>query len=319
MQKLSLNKYSEKIISELVENKEQYSILVNQDDTGAWLIDCGIQSFGSIEAGLKVSELCMGGLGKVVLNHSFFSDKISWNISVYSSHPVLACLASQYAGWNLKHENFFSLGSGPARALAQREEIFKELEYVDKGKKTAIVLEVDSKPPKEVIEKIYGDCKVLPENLYIFLTPTTSIVGNIQICSRVLEVGLHKAHAIGFPINTIKYGLASTPLPPVAKDTLTGMGRTNDSIIYGGIVDLTVNLSDSEISKTYNKIPSQSAKDYGDPFRKILKKYNGDFYKIDGSLFSPSKIKINSTQTGNSFFAGKINTNLVEKSFFNVE
>ena len=27
-----------------------------------------------------------------------------------------------------------------------------------------------------------------------------------------------------------------------------------------------------------------------------MKKYNGDFYKIDGSLFSPSKIKINSTQ-----------------------
>ena len=317
--KLSVNKYSEKIIDDLVNKSEQYSIVVEQNRTGAWIVDCGINVSGSIEAGLKVSELCMGGLGSVFLSHSNFSDRINWNISVFSSHPVLSCLASQYAGWNLKHKKFFSLGSGPARALAQREEIFKKLGYKDKGQKTAIILEVDTEPPCEVIEKIFKDCNILPKNLYIFLTPTTSIIGNIQICSRVLEVGLHKAHEIGFDISKIKYGFASTPLPPVAQDTLTGMGRTNDSIIYGGIVDLAVDMQNSEIMKSYEKIPSFSAKDYGEPFKNILKKYNGDFYKIDGSLFSPSKVKINSTITGESFFSGNLNIKLVEKSFFNVE
>ena len=43
-------------------------------------------------------------------------------IHVKSSQPVLACLASQYAGWSIKHEEngtkFQALGSGPARALS---------------------------------------------------------------------------------------------------------------------------------------------------------------------------------------------------------
>lgn len=314
--RLSVNKYSECIIDDLIINNEKYSIIVEKDKSGAWIVDCGMKCPGSIEAGLKVSELCMGGLGNVSLNYSSFSEKIIWNISVFSSHPVVACLASQYAGWNLKHGNFFSLGSGPARALAQREDIFKKLNYTDQGKKTAIVLEVNAQPPEEIIKKIFNDCKVDPGSLYIFLTPTTSIVGNIQVCSRVLEVGLHKAHEIGFPINKIIHGYASTPLPPLSNDTLNGMGRTNDSIIYGGIVDLTVEMSDAEILENVKKIPSQSAKDYGEPFKNILKKYNGDFYKIDPSLFSPSQVKISSMITGNSFFSGNINKELVQKSFF---
>ena len=71
-----------------------------------------------------------------------------------SNQPVLACLASQYAGWALSHEKFFSLGSGPARALAQREDLFKELAYKDAADSTCIVLETDKIPPMEVIDKI---------------------------------------------------------------------------------------------------------------------------------------------------------------------
>ena len=46
----------------------------------------------------------------------------SYLISVHSSKPVLACLGSQYAGWSLSHDNFFSLGSGPVRSIVQKEE-----------------------------------------------------------------------------------------------------------------------------------------------------------------------------------------------------
>ena len=59
-------------------------------------------------------------------------------IEVHSAQPVLACLGSQYAGWSLaasKEETggkkFFSLGSGPARALAVKEPLFDELGYRD--------------------------------------------------------------------------------------------------------------------------------------------------------------------------------------------
>ena len=44
-------------------------------------------------------------------------------------------------------------------------------------------------------------------------------------------------------------GIGTAPIPPVAKDMITGMGRTNDSIIYGGNIFLTINGSSDEAKK----------------------------------------------------------------------
>ena len=117
---------------------------------------------------------------------------------MFIHEPVLACLGSQYAGWSLSHENFFSLGSGPIRSIVQKEEIFSELNYKDKNTKTVAILEVDSLPPKEIIKKVSSDSKIKPENLTFILTPTTSITGNIQVVARVLEVAIHKIHELKF-------------------------------------------------------------------------------------------------------------------------
>ena len=142
------------------------------------------------------------------------------------------------------------------------------------------------------------------------------MVGNIQVVARVLEVALHKAHELNFPLHKIVDGIGSAPMPPIAKDTLTGMGRTNDSIIYGGNIFLTIKGSSDEAKKLAEELPSQNSKDFGIPFKEIFKKYQGDFYKIDGSLFSPARVSINSLESGETFHGGIIKTDLVEKSFF---
>ena len=80
---------------------------------------------------------------------------MSWaaltQIHVHSADPVLACLASQYAGWSLSHGEgkgaFHALASGPGRALARREPLFDELGYVDRSDSAVFVLEVDREPP----------------------------------------------------------------------------------------------------------------------------------------------------------------------------
>ena len=72
----------------------------------------------------------MGGLGAVRLAPDNATPRWPWTIAVASPQPVIACLGSQYAGWSLSHgtgkDAFFALGSGPARALAQKEAVFKE-------------------------------------------------------------------------------------------------------------------------------------------------------------------------------------------------
>lgn len=313
--KPSVNQLSAVIVSKLIAQADSLHIGVSKHDAGCTLIDAGIKFPGCAEAGRLIAEICMGGLGTVNLqSDDRFAD---WHeaVSVSSTQPVLACLASQYAGWALSHEKFFSLGSGPARALAQREDLFKELGYVDSAPSTCIVLETDKVPPVEVIEKILRDTKMSAEQLTIILTPTNSIAGVVQIVGRVLEVALHKAHTLHFPLENIISGNGLAVLPPVANDFMTGMGRTNDAILFGGFVSLQVKGDDADAAKLAQNLPSSASKDYGKTFAEVFKFYEMDFYKIDPMLFSPAQVRVTNVDTGNVFEAGQLNADLINISF----
>jgi methenyltetrahydromethanopterin cyclohydrolase len=232
---------------------------------------------------------------------------------------VLACLGSQYAGWSLQHESgserFFALGSGPARSLAATEELFKELAYRDRHDETVLVLEVDRAPPTPLLQRVAAECGVAPERLTVILTPTQSLAGTVQIAARSLEVALHKAHYLHFPLERIVDGLASAALPPPTPDFVAAMGRTNDAILYGGAVQLFVTGPESEARDLAEHLPSGASRDYGKPFAETFAKYGGDFYKIDPLLFSPGLISVTALESGRSFRRGQLDPDLLSRSF----
>jgi methenyltetrahydromethanopterin cyclohydrolase len=311
----SINALSMPLVEKLISQANTLNIGISQNAIGVTIVDAGIQFAGNVEAGRLIAEICMGGLGEIALNeNSNFKD---WpaSIKVATESPVLACLGSQYAGWALSHEKFFSLGSGPARAISQREELFKELNYKDSAQKTVLVLETDKIPPAEIIEKVARDTGLEAESLTFILTPTTSIAGTVQIVARVLEVALHKAHTLHFPLENIISGNGEAVLPPVSNDFMTAMGRTNDAILFGGYVQLNVNCSDDEAKKLASDLPSSASKDYGKTFAEVFKYYKMDFYQIDPLLFSPAKVRITNLKTNNSFSGGEFNEALIKKSF----
>lgn len=316
---ISINKLTKPLVEKLIENVDQLNLGLSATTGGAKVIDAGISNMGCLESGRLITEICMGGLGTVSLsmNDSFPNWPLS--IHVHSTNPVLSCLASQYAGWSLSHvkdeENFNALGSGPCRSLACKEELFNDLKYKDKFFSTAVVMEVDMTPPQEIIEKIVTDCNISEKNLTVILTPTKSLSGCVQVVGRVLEVGMHKVHELGFPLDKVIDGFGSAPIPPPAPDFLVGMGRTNDAILYGGKVHLYVNVPDDEAQELAKRLPSSTSNDYGKPFAEVFKEYKYDFYKIDKMLFSPAYVIVTSLKTGNTFRNGKIDLDLIEKSF----
>ncbi len=316
---LSVNQLSAPLLANLLQQAEVLQLGVFKHASGCTIVDAGIAHVGSLEAGRLIAEICLGGLASVRLqkDERFDPPLLNWPtaILVSSEQPVLACLASQYAGWALSHEKFFSLGSGPARALAQREALFAELAYSDAAPSTCIVLETDSIPPDAVIAKIVHDTQVPAAHLTIILTPTTSIAGVVQIVARVLEVALHKAHTLHFPLSRIISGSGMAVLPPVSKDFMTAMGRTNDAILFGGTVDLLINSDDDAANALALNLPSSASKDYGQTFAEVFKSANMDFYKIDPLLFSPAKVRIRNSQTGKVFESGQLNSTLLKQSF----
>ena len=314
-QNIRINQLSQPLVLSLINDAQALNLKILTHETGATIVDAGIEINGGLEAGRRIAEICMGGLGQVNFIQGNHFENWSAGLQVTARNPVLACLGSQYAGWALSHEKFFSLGSGPARCIAQREDIFKDIQYKDTAEKTVLILETDKIPPTEVIEKVARDTNIKIENLTFILTPTSSLAGTVQIVARVLEVALHKLHTLHFPLESLVDGIASAPLPPPSPDFLTGMGRTNDAILFGGFVQLFVNCSDEAAKELASELPSNASKDYGKPFAEVFKAVNMDFYQIDPLLFSPAKVTITNLSTGNSFFGGAFNEVLLNQSF----
>lgn len=316
---ISINALAAPLVENLVEQASQLRIAASRLTNGIRIVDAGIGVTGGIVAGCRVAEICLGGLGRVDFVPTGAGSAWPWELCVHTAQPVLACLGSQYAGWSLSHgegkNGFFALGSGPARALAAKEEVFEELGYHDAAESACLVLETDKTPPLPLLDKIASQCGVAPDKLTVILTPTRSLAGSVQVVSRVLEVALHKAHFLGFPLEHIVDGMGAAPLCPPAPDFLPAMGRTNDAILFGGRVHLFVAGDEAAAADLAQRMPSEASGDYGQPFAQIFKNVGYDFYKIDPLLFAPAQVSVTSLATGRSFSAGRINAELLERSF----
>jgi methenyltetrahydromethanopterin cyclohydrolase len=314
---ISVNALAGRCLDRLVADAAVLRIEVARGSRGELLIDAGHETPGGIAAGLRMAEICMGGLGACTLSDSG-SANAPFKLTTRTANPVIACLASQYAGWKLSSEaedGFFALGSGPARALAAKEEVFADIGYIDKADRGILVLEGERPPPADVVDYVARECGLAADRLAFIYAPTQSLAGSVQITARVLEVALHKAHALRFPLSDIIDGLGSAPLPPPHPDFVTAMGRTNDAIIYGGQVQLFVSGPASRARDLAENMPSIRSKDHGRPFAEIFRAYEGDFYKVDPMLFSPALAIVTALESGETFRAGAIDHGLIDASF----
>jgi methenyltetrahydromethanopterin cyclohydrolase len=316
---ISVNNGASPWVEWLIAGAAKLEIDVNTGSLGESLIDAGARRRGGVEAGLGIAKICLGGLGDVALTSDVAIPRWPWTLCVRSSQPVIACLGSQYAGWSLSHgegrDAFFALGSGPARAVAQKEALFEELGYRDAASRTTLVIESGNAPPPEIVAKVANDCGLPASALTIIYAPTQSLAGGVQVVARVLEVALHKAHALKFPLERIVDGMGSAPLSPPHPDFMTAMGRTNDAIIYGGRVHLFVTGPADEAKALAETLPSRASRHYGAPFRDIFKRFKGDFYAIDPMLFSPAETLVTAIDSGQTFRAGAVDGALVDASF----
>ncbi len=317
MNRLSLNRLAAPLVEQLIDDADRLRLGIDRPPGGAVLIDAGIRHTGGLEAGRRIAEICLSGLGSVRLTATSGFPDWPWQVEVATSQPVLACLASQYAGWSLSNDDpkFHALGSGPGRALAAREALFGELGYRDQADRACLVLETDRVPPPVLSDKICGDCGIEPSALTLILTPTGSLAGVVQIAARVVEVALHKAHALHFPLERIIDGLGGTPLPFPHPDGLQAMGRTNDTILFGGRVQLFVTGPDEDARQLAEQLPSSSSRDYGKPFAEVFKAYDYDFFKLDPMLFSPARVTVTALDSGRNFHAGRLDEPPLRRSF----
>ncbi len=314
---LSLNDRALELADRLAADAEAARAQVTTLSNGTRVIDCGAQAAGGFEAGRYLAEVCMAGLGKVAYAPLVIEGRWLPALTVTTDHPAVACLAAQYAGWRLDRDGYFAMASGPGRALIRAEELYDDLDWDEHASAAVLCLETREPPPPEVADFVAERAGVPPAALTLLMAPTASVAGSVQIAARVVETALHKLHELDFDVRRVVAGFGSCPVPPVAQDDMAAIGRTNDAVLYGGQVHFTVEADDDDALRALvERLPASASSDYGEPFGKVLKAADFDFYAIDPLLFSPAQIRLTSVGSGRSFEAGGVNLEVLERSFW---
>lgn len=312
---MSLNDRALRKAEQLLARADELRVALSRLPCGARVVDCGVKALGGLEAGRLLAEVCLAGLGQAQL---FRGREKLWpgaSIAVATDQPLLACMASQYAGWQISGEQYFAMGSGPMRVAAHREPLLRELVEREVATHAVGVLEASRLPTDEVCRTIAEQCEVPPESLLLLVARTKSLAGNVQVVARSVETALHKLHAVGFDLTRVISGFGTAPLPPSAADDLGAIGRTNDSVLYGGEVTLWVSGDDDSLMQIGPKVPSCCSAAFGDPFATIFEAAGRDFYQIDAALFSPAVVTFVNVDTGRSYRFGEVRPDILAQSF----
>jgi methenyltetrahydromethanopterin cyclohydrolase len=312
---LSMNERAAGLVDELIADADALGIEVRTLESGARVVDCGAKARGGLEAGLGFAAVCMGGLGRINPVPVVVGGRTWPGVGVSTDQPAAACLAAQYAGWKLQHDDFFAMASGPGRALARAEDLFEELAWQERAERAVLCLETRQDPPAAIGEKVAQRCGITPSAVTFLIAPTASECGSVQISARVVETALHKLHELGFDPGRVRHGWGCCPLAPVAAKDPAAIGRTNDAVLYGGTVHLWLEAGDDEAADLAARLPSAASDAFGTPFGELLAAANWDFYDIDPMLFSPADVTLTSTESGRSHHAGGLAPEVLERSF----
>ncbi|MCA9180596.1 MAG: methenyltetrahydromethanopterin cyclohydrolase [Planctomycetales bacterium] len=295
--------------------KHELQLVSSQLECRAQVLDFGVQARGGLAAGLQLATICMAGRASIVLSNG---DRSVWPgawVQVTTDQALDACMLSQYAGWPVKHEKFFAMGSGAMRLRRGREQLLQDLQASDADDLAVGTLECDELPSNALAEAMADECQIDPSQLYLAVAPTRSTAGCVQVVARCVETCMHKLHELGFELERVLSAHGLAPVPPATPDFAAGIGRTNDAILYGGQVVLWIDADDEQLADIGARLPSSASPDFGRPFAEIFKQCNYDFYKIDPGLFSPAEVTLMNVRTGNSWRFGALRGDLVSQSF----
>ncbi len=310
----TLNERASRVVDEIIRNADDLRVDVHTIG-GARVLDCGVNAVGGMRVGLFLARICLADLAEVSLLPPRSGTDMPM-VQVVSDQPVRACMASQYAGWQIAHGKYFAMGSGPMRAAYGKEQLFDRIPGRETPDHVVGCLEASKLPNDEVIAELAKKLNRPAEQITLLVAPTTSQAGLLQIVARSVETALHKLDELKFDLNQVVSGFGVAPLPPTSPDTITAIGRSNDAILYGSQVVLTVRAEDAALASIGPKVPASSSAAYGQPFAAIFHAAGGDFYKIDPMLFSPARIVFQNCTSGNSFAFGQIEVDILRKSFF---
>ncbi|MFB6080551.1 MAG: methenyltetrahydromethanopterin cyclohydrolase [Haloferacaceae archaeon] len=284
----SLNRMAVELADEALDFAGELGVAVHELDSGATVLDFGVEADGGLEAGMLLAEIQTAGLATIQTRMDEVADTPRAHVELATDRPALACLCSQKAGWELNVEGFEGLGSGPARALVGEEAEFEAVGYRDEFDLTVLAVEGPALPTDAVARHVAERTGVDPSGVFLPAYATGSLAGSVATAARAAELAVFRLFELGYDPLDVRSVAASAPVAPVSGDEATALGRTNDAVAYGGRVHLHV----AEEFDRFGEVPSTAAEEYGTPFASVFETADWDFRTVPTSVFGPAAVTV---------------------------
>src|SRR5262245_62090212 len=167
---MTLNERAHALADRLVAAADALRIEVHSI-AGARLIDCGVSAAGGLQAGLGLARVCLADLADVSVVPGEFGPAVQ----IQTDTPVAACMAAQYACWQISVGKYFAMASGPMRALYGKEELFDHLPGREAAPVAVGVLEARKLPTDEVVKYLAERLNLSADKLTLLVAPTASL------------------------------------------------------------------------------------------------------------------------------------------------
>ncbi|MFC7098315.1 methenyltetrahydromethanopterin cyclohydrolase [Halobaculum marinum] len=306
----SLNRMAVELVDEALDFADELNIAGYELDSGATVVDFGVDADGGLEAGLLLAEIQTAGLATLQTGMGRVDGSPTPYVELTTDHPGVALLGSQKAGWELDMPGFAGLGSGPARALVGEEREFQALGYYDEFDLTVLCVESATLPGDDVVEHVAEKANVNEPAVFLPTTALGSTAGSVTAAARAAELAVFRLFELGYDPENLQSVAGSAPVAPVSYDETEAMGRTNDALAYGGEVHLTV----AEDFDRFDEVPSSAADEYGRPFADVFADAEYDFYELDESVFAPAAVTVD-VLDGPTYALGDTREDLLAESF----
>jgi methenyltetrahydromethanopterin cyclohydrolase len=309
---ISINESATRYIDRMLDAEEELDVKSHYLENKSMLIDCGVEATGSIGAGILCAMVSLGGLGKVSISPGVIDSFYMNFVQTYVDKPAIACLCSQKPAWKLKTEGYVGTAYGPARAISQKPKaIFSVIHYEDDAETAVVNIETSALPTAREMDYIAKQCSTDPECVVALVSRPNSIVGSVVNGTRPTEWMMNRLLQLDYPVQDVSSASSVCPMAPIFKEEQDFIGASFDSIAYYGMLYAYVKTQDDRFKDTV----SSASKSHGKNFIELLKETQGDYSKVDHTLFAPGSIVVNGLSDGSLRAYGTLDPSMLLKSY----
>ena len=267
-----------RILSDLTERAQAYGIECLSLPCGASVLDAGVNTIGSYQAGARVTELCQGGLAQASVDVRAMGPVLLPHITVESFYPRTANLLLQSA-----MEFNGEMISGPIKMFLNKEEIGETPDPSLCPSAFAAVLQSDRLPDNDWARSLAEAAGCAPEDLVLVCVPQGSAAGSTQIAGRMNEnILFTMERSLGVHSSIVRHIVGHSPIGPYGP---APEGKRlllpDDYLHYASGAYLTVEApQEVDVEKLANDLTFRSLSIYGKLFCELLEEADWDFFKI---------------------------------------